>query len=66
VAAALSRYSRAELVELGLQADPALTDDEIAEAMQRLDRLDDVVFTLYQRTPEQIADLRASFAEWPR
>jgi hypothetical protein len=66
VAAALGRYTRAQLIELGRRADPALTDEEFADAMRRLDRLDDVVFNLYQRTPAQIAEIRARFADWPR
>ncbi|HZN19398.1 MAG TPA: hypothetical protein VFB84_14655 [Micromonosporaceae bacterium] len=41
VAGALVRYTRKELVDLARQADPALTDEELAEAMLRLDRLDD-------------------------
>jgi len=66
VAAALGRYTHGQLIELGRRADPALTDAEFADAMRRLDRLDDVVFELYQRTPEQIEQIRARFADWPR
>ena len=66
VAAALSRYTRPQLIELGRRADSALTDEEFADAMRRLDRLDDVVFELYGRTPAQITEIRARFADWPR
>lgn len=67
VAAALSRYTAAELIELGRAVDPALTDEEFAEAMQRFDRLDDYVFTdQYGLTPQQVADVRQRLADWPR
>jgi hypothetical protein len=67
VAAALSRYTAAELVELGRTADPALTDEEFAEAMQRFDRLHDYVFTdQYGLTQQQVVDLRRRLADWPR
>lgn len=66
VAAALDRYTRQQLIELGRRADPALTDEEFADAMRRLDRLDDSVFELYGRTPDQISQIRARFADWPR
>lgn len=67
VAAALRRYPREQLIELARRADPALTDEEFADAVSRLDRLDDSVFAeLYGRSPEQIAGIRAQFADWPR
>jgi hypothetical protein len=67
VAAALDRFTREELIELGRRADPALIDEEFADAMRRLDRLDDSVFAEpYRRTPEEIAGIRARFADWPR
>ena len=49
------------------EADPALSDDEFAAAMARLDALDDSVFAeLYGLTQEQIETVRAQFADWPR
>jgi hypothetical protein len=66
VAAALNRYTRADLVALGRRADPALTDDEFQEAMQRLDRLPDTVFALYRLNPAENRAMRSAFAEWPR
>ena len=45
VANALDTYSRQRLVDLAHQADPDLDDAEISDAMLRLDRLDDSVFT---------------------
>jgi hypothetical protein len=66
VAATLDRYTRQQLIELGRRADPALTDEEFADAMRRLDRLDDSVFTLYGYTPDQVTQIRTRFADWPR
>ncbi|MET9297760.1 hypothetical protein ABZX66_00405 [Micromonospora aurantiaca] len=66
VAAALGRYSRSDLVDLALRADPALTDEEFQDALQRLDRLPDTVFALYRLTPAEIRDLRHAFSDWPR
>lgn len=54
IAAALGRYTRQQLIDLGRRADPALTDEEFADAMRRLDRLDDTVFELYGRTRGQM------------
>jgi hypothetical protein len=67
VAAALRTHGREELIGLARRADPDLADEEIAEAMQRLDGLDDVVFTRqYGFSPEQAQAIRGSFAGWPR
>ncbi|MER7991997.1 nucleotidyl transferase AbiEii/AbiGii toxin family protein [Micromonospora chalcea] len=66
VAAALRRYSRNDLVDLARRADPAPTDEEFQDALQRLDRLPDTVFALYRLTPAEIHDLRHAFSEWPR
>lgn len=67
VAAAQRRYTRHDLVRLGRQHDPALTGEDFADAMDRLDRLDDVVFReLYDLSPQAVAELRARFADWPR
>jgi hypothetical protein len=66
VAAALDRYTRDQLLDLGRRADPALTDDEFGPAFRRLDRLDDTVFALYGLDADQVAALRARFVDWPR
>lgn len=67
VGALLPSHQPGQLVDLGRQADPALTDEEFADAMRRLDRLDDSVFEqLYGLTPDQIAELRSRFTAWPR
>jgi hypothetical protein len=66
VAACIDQYSRDQLLALARRADPGLDSEDFAEAMRRLDRLDDSVFGLYQRTPAQVAQMRARFADWPR
>jgi hypothetical protein len=67
VGAALARYTRAELRDLALRADPALTDEEFADAMRRFDRLDDdVLYDQYGLSGEQVAEIRSRFADWPR
>ncbi|MEU7935279.1 MULTISPECIES: nucleotidyl transferase AbiEii/AbiGii toxin family protein [Micromonospora] len=66
VAAALTRYTRNDLIALARRADPALDDDEIHDAMRRLDRLPDAVFALYRLTQAQVEAVRSAFADWPR
>ena len=67
VAAAQSRYTLAQLRALGLRTDPSLTDEEFADAIRRLDRLDDSIFAdLYGQSQDQIAELRTRFESWPR
>jgi hypothetical protein len=63
VAAALATYGRDQLVALARRADP--DDEELAEAMQALDVLDDEVFTR-QFSPEQVWGIREALADWPR
>jgi hypothetical protein len=56
-----------ELRRLAVQADPAVTEDELRAAMARLDRLDDSIFTdLYRLSKEEINALRTAFTDWPR
>jgi len=67
VAAVLGSYSPQQLMSLARQADPTLTDEDFADALRRLDRLDDAVFVeLYGRTLEQIDEMRGRFVDWPR
>lgn len=67
VAGMLARYTRPELLALARHVEPSLTDDEFADAMRRLDRLDDTVFEdLYGLSAAQIAEVRRRFADWPR
>jgi predicted nucleotidyltransferase component of viral defense system len=67
VAGALRRFSRGQLIDLARHADPGLSDEEFSDAMQRLDRLDDTVFTSqYKLTMKQVRALRDAFSAWPR
>lgn len=65
-AAALERYTAAELIELARRRDPGLEDRDFAEAGQELDRMPDNVFAHYDLGPQEVAALRAAFADWPR
>jgi hypothetical protein len=64
VAAVLDRYDRQNLIALARNADPDITDDEIHDAIRRLDGLPDTVFALYRLTPAQINEVRAAFNDW--
>jgi hypothetical protein len=66
IGAALDRFGRGRLLELGFERDPGLRVADVAIAMHRLDRLGDVTFERYGLTPAQVSALRARFAEWPR
>lgn len=67
VAAALATYGREHLIALARRAEPDLADEEFADAMQRLDGLDDAVFTRqYGFSTAQARDIRGAFATWPR
>lgn len=66
VAAALSRYPRRQLLELAFHRDRGLRVVDVALATQRLDRLDDELFLPYLPHLNEVADLRARFADWPR
>lgn len=61
---ALRTYPRQRLVELAHQADPDLDNEEISNAMLRLD---DSVFTeQYRLSSAQVAQIRQAFSPWPR
>ena len=66
VAAALRRYDRTQLLELGFRRDPGLRVLDVALAMRKLDQLPDVDFGDYHRTPQQTAATRRALADWPR
>ena len=66
VAAALSRYSRADLMRLAFTRDPGLRVLDFTEAARRLDQLTIVDFAEYGLTPAALDDLRSRFAGWPR
>ena len=65
-AAALGRYTVAELIGFARRLDPGLTDRDFADAGRRLDRVTDGWFASLSLTSAQIAGLRAQFAAWPR
>jgi hypothetical protein len=65
-AAALQRYSVAELIGFARRLDPGLTDEDFADAGARLDRLADRVFDRYGLSPADVTRLRARLAGWPR
>lgn len=66
VAAALDRYSRADLMRLAFTRDPGLRVVDFTEAARRLDQLTIVDFAEYGFTPAALVDLRSRFAGWPR
>ena len=66
VAAALRRYDREQLLELGFRRDPGLRVIDVALAMRNLDQLSDIDFGDYHLTPEQTAAARRAFVDWPR
>lgn len=65
-AAALERYTAAELIELARQRDPGLENRDFAEAGRELDRMPGGVFAHYGLDPRDVAALREAFADWPR
>ncbi len=65
-AAALRRYSAEELIGLARRRDPGLDERDFAAAGTELDRMPDGVFAHYGLGADEVADLRAAFADWPR
>jgi Nucleotidyl transferase AbiEii toxin, Type IV TA system len=65
-AAALERYSPAQLIGFAQRLDPGLTGQDFADAGRRLDRMDDEVFAAVGLGPQDVARLRKRFADWPR
>jgi hypothetical protein len=65
-AAALGRYSVDQLIGFARRLDAGLTDEDFADAGQRLDRLSDRVFARYGLRPPDVARLRERLAAWPR
>jgi hypothetical protein len=67
VAAALDcGYSVQQLIGLALALDPGLTSADFADAGQRLDHLDDGLFTRYGLTQQDVDRLRERLRMWPR
>jgi hypothetical protein len=65
-AAALERYTAEQIIGFARRLDPGLTDRDFAEAAERLDQWGDGVFASFGLGPDEIAELRARFAAWPR
>lgn len=66
VAAALGRYSLAELLDLARRRDPGLEPDDIDAVGHYLDRLNDDRFARYGLDQAQVAAVREALAIWPR
>lgn len=65
-AAALQRYTVAELIRLARRLDPGLTDEDFADAGRRLDRVDDGWFASLGLAAPDVDALRKRFSDWPR
>jgi len=65
-AAALRRYSIEEIIGFARRLDPGLTDQDFADAGQRLDQWGDGVFAPFGLSSPDIAALRERFADCPR
>jgi Nucleotidyl transferase AbiEii toxin, Type IV TA system len=66
VAAALGRYSPAQLISLARRLDPGLTSEDFAYAGLELDQMDDRAFAGIGLSQHQVTALRDRFAAWPR
>ena len=62
----LDRYSPAQLIGFACRLDPGLTAEDFADVGSQLDRIADHEFSRYALSQQDVADLRASFAIWPR
>ena len=65
-AAAMRRYPVNQLIGFAKRLDPGLEDRDFADAGRQLDRMPDGVFARYGLGPQEVARLRARFADWPR
>jgi hypothetical protein len=65
-AAALQRYTPAELMDLARRLDPGLTDRDFADAGRRLDEVGDSWFASLGLSAGEIAAVREQFTAWPR
>lgn len=66
VAAALERYSPAQLIGFARRLDPGLGGEDFAYAGRELDQMDDREFAEIGLSPHQVTALREQFAAWPR
>lgn len=65
-AAALQRYTAAQLIELARRRDHGLEHRDFAEAGRELDRMPEGLFDRYGLDKKDVAALREAFADWPR
>ena len=65
-AAALRRYSVADVLGFARRLDPGLEQRDFADAARRLDRWGDGVFAPFGLGAADVAALRAAFRGWPR
>lgn len=65
-AAALARYTPAELIDLAQRLDPGLEGEDFADAARRLDQLPDSYFAQFGVDEASVGELRERFADWPR
>ena len=65
-AAALERYSPAQLIGFARRLDPGLSGRDFADAARRLDQMDDEVFASVGLGAADVTWLRQRFADWPR
>ena len=65
-AAALGRYSIEQMIGFARRLDPGLTDEDFADAGQRLDQWGDGVFAPFGLGSLDVASLRERFTAWPR
>jgi hypothetical protein len=66
VAAALERYTPAQLVQFARRLDPGLTGEDFADAGLRLDQMDDRAFAQIGLSQDDVTRLRGRLAAWPR
>ncbi len=66
VAAALQRYTSAQLIGFARRLDPGLTAQDFAEAGLRLDEMDDRAFAEIGLGPADVTALRERLSAWPR
>ena len=66
VAAALERYTPAQLIRFARRLDPGLTGEDFADAGLRLDQMDDRAFAQIGLSQDDVTRLRGRLAAWPR
>jgi Nucleotidyl transferase AbiEii toxin, Type IV TA system len=66
VAAALQRYTTAQLIGFATRLDPGLTGQDFADAGLRLDQMDNRAFADIGLGQHEVTALREQLAAWPR